>query len=120
MGGQNKGGCCSPAHVPQPTIPELLPRFSTATAGTTAHQSLRQVTHLEGDDAAGVSPRLLLQPRHPFLLADVSHQLGGHERVAGAQQRKRLPAWRGVAAGGNGCCGGCGAQLCSVQWDVCV
>lgn len=48
--------------------------------------------YLEGHNSPWVSPRLLLQPSHALLFPDVIHQLGWHERVRGAQQRKRLPA----------------------------
>ena len=65
--------------------------------------------HLEGDDASGVPPLLLLEPCHPILFAYVAHQLGGHQRVRRAQQRKCLPAarkemqpWNGGRAGKRG------------------
>ena len=71
--------------------------------------------HLKRGHAPRVAPLLLLERRHALLLAQVAHELGGHQRVRGAQQRKRLPArrttWiaragRGGAAGGRGQGGG--------------
>lgn len=79
-----------------PATPSFIHQREVCTAQINAIPA----QYLEGNNAARVSPRLLLQPRHTLLLPNILHQLGRHERVRAAQQRKRLPA--AAAVGGPG------------------
>lgn len=58
-----------------------LPAGTHAYPFSNTPQQWQASFHLEGDHPPWVSPRFLLQSRHPLLLPNVPHELGRHERV---------------------------------------